>query len=63
MTDEAKKATDVHDIMLKLEVDKKSALFILLSADETINRSGNGTRENKNFDLFIGRTDPVPLRN
>ena len=55
----ARKVADVHDIAVKLDINAKPSLFILLSADGSINRSGSGTSENKNPDLFIGLTDPA----
>jgi len=36
----ARKVADVHDIAVKLDINAKPSLFILLSADGSINRSG-----------------------
>lgn len=47
---------DVQTILLDLKVDSKKLLFILVAADGTINRIGNGTLGNNNFDMFIGCT-------
>jgi hypothetical protein len=52
MTDEGNKATDVHDIMLKLDADNDPLLFILLASDGSINRIGSGTLKDKNRDMF-----------
>ncbi|GEM_PF-1639222 len=49
----------VHGIALALEVDSKTLLFVLVSADGAINRVGNGTFGNKDLDFYIGKTDPA----
>jgi hypothetical protein len=59
MTDEGNKATDVHDIMLKLDADNDPLLFILLASDGSINRIGSGALKDKNRDMFIGKSDPA----
>lgn len=43
-------------VVISLKVAEKAALFILLSADGTVNRSGTGAVNNIEHDLFIGRT-------
>lgn len=47
---------DVQTMLLDLKVDSKNLLFILVAGDEAINRIGNGTLGNKNFDMLIGCT-------
>jgi hypothetical protein len=50
---------DVHAFLIDLEVNGDRLLFILLSADGSINRIGSGTLKDKNRDMFIGVTDPA----
>lgn len=54
-----RKTGDVAALSINLDVNEKSSLFILLSADGTINRMGTGTLGNTEHELFIGRTDPA----
>jgi hypothetical protein len=44
-------------MMVNLEVDGKPSLFVVLSADGSINRVGDGTAESQHPDMFIGKTD------
>ena len=56
----ARNVADIHDIVVDLKVDSGTLLFILVSADRSINRTGSGTLGNKNHDMFIGMTpDPA----
>ena len=55
----ARKVADVHTIGVSLDINAEPSLFLLLSADGSINRQGSGTLKNKNRDLFIGKTDPA----
>lgn len=50
---------DVHDFLIGLEVNADRLLFILLSADGSINRIGSGNFKDKNRDMFVGVTDPA----
>jgi hypothetical protein len=50
---------DVHAYVIDLEVNGDRLLFILLSADGSLNRIGSGTLKDKNRDMFIGVTDPA----
>ena len=54
-----RKVSDVDGISIRLDINAKPSLFILLGADGSINRMGTGTVENTEHDLFIGRTDPA----
>ena len=49
---------DIDALALKLEVDNKQSLFLMLAADGTVNRMGSGTMEDVNGGLFIGKIDP-----
>ena len=55
----ARNVADVHDLLIDLEVNADRLLFILLSADGSINRIGSGNFKDKNRDMFIGVTDPA----
>jgi hypothetical protein len=56
----ARNVADVHAILVDLKVDSETLLFIMVSADRSINRIGSGTFGNKNRDMFIGMTpDPA----
>ena len=48
---------EISAICITIEVEKESVLFILLTEDGTINRSGTGYEHNTENDLFIGITD------
>jgi hypothetical protein len=54
---------DVRTIGIKLEINANTMLlFILVSADGSINRAGSGTledKEEKDRHFFIGVTDPA----
>jgi hypothetical protein len=54
-----KKTADVNGLSIKLEIDGKTSLFILLGADGSINRMGTGALENTESGLFVGITDPA----
>jgi hypothetical protein len=54
------KTSDIKVVLVRLEVASRQVLFILLAADGTINRMGDGTPTNSDQDLYIGRT-PTPL--
>ena len=54
-----RKVADVHTIGVSLDINAERSLFLLLSADGSINRLRSGTPKNKNPDLFIGITDPA----
>jgi hypothetical protein len=51
-----RKIADVTGLSITLEIDGKSALYILLAADGSINRMGTGTLDNAEQELFIGIT-------
>ena len=55
----ATKVADVHTMGVSLYTNAERSLFLLLSADGSINRQGSGTLKNKNPDLFIGITNPA----
>jgi hypothetical protein len=50
------KVSDIRAVTISLETGGKTALFILLAADGSINRMGTGAVNNKDKDLFIGVT-------
>jgi hypothetical protein len=54
-----RKAADIAALSVKLDIDEKPSLYILLSADGSITRMGTGTVKNTERELFIGRTDPA----
>ena len=54
------KVADIQLVSITLEIDGKHALFVLLSADGTVNRLGTGAVNNTENDLFIGHS-PEPL--
>lgn len=54
-----RKVADITALSITLDINEKPSLFILLSADGSINRLGTGTLENTERELFIGRTDPA----
>jgi len=54
----ARNVADVHAFLIDLQFNGDHLLFILLSADGSINRIGNGTLKDKNRNMFIGVTDP-----
>jgi hypothetical protein len=54
-----RKVSDVDAIFIKLDINAKPSLAVVLSADGSINRMGTGTLENTEHDLFVGRTDPA----
>jgi hypothetical protein len=56
----ARNVADIQDIVVDLKVDSEILLFILVSADRSINRISSGTFGNNNRDMFIGMTpDPA----
>ena len=58
----ARNVADVHAIAVNLDINSNPSLFILVSADGSINRAGSGTleeKETKNRHFFIGVTDPA----
>jgi hypothetical protein len=54
-----RKVPDVDTIFIRLDINAKLSLAVVLGADGSINRGGTGTVENTEHDLFIGRTDPA----
>jgi hypothetical protein len=52
-------ASDMRAFTISLDVDKKPALFILMSNDGSINRMGRGTADDAERELFIGKIDPA----
>jgi len=50
------KVSDIEAVHVTLKIAGKQALFILLTADGTINRLGTGSVKNQDNDLFIGVT-------
>lgn len=50
---------DIAALAITLDVDERPSLFILLSADGSINRMGSGTLEDTDHELFVGRIDPA----
>ena len=54
--------SDIDGVSITLKIDGKQSLFILLAADGTINRLGTGAVNNRDKDLFIGRTDQPLLK-
>jgi hypothetical protein len=55
----ATKVADIYTIGITLDVNAKGALFLMLSADGSINRQGSGTFKDMAHDLFIGITEPA----
>ena len=53
------RASDIRAFTISLDVEKKPALFILMSDDGSINRMGKGTTDDAERELFIGKTDPA----
>lgn len=49
--------SDIHAVSVNIEISDKKILYILLAADGTINRTGDGTLENKDPEIYIGKTD------
>jgi hypothetical protein len=52
----SRKISDIGGLSITLDVNEKPSLFILLTADGTINRMGSGTGGDAGGELFIGRT-------
>lgn len=52
------KYDEITRIIVVLLVDGEQSLFVLLGADGTINRMGNGSVEDIERQLFIGVVDP-----
>ena len=50
---------DIIAIMVRLLVDGEKSLFIMLGDEGSITRGGTGTVDNRDRELFIGRTDPA----
>lgn len=50
------KVSDINAVHVSLKTGDKKALFILLTADGSINRLGTGAVNNKENELFIGVT-------
>lgn len=48
---------DITGILINLEVEERTVLFIKLFADGTINRQGDGSADCRDNDLYIGKTD------
>ena len=48
----------IHVMMVKLDIDEKPSLFVLLDRHGSVNRMGNGSVGNTDTDLFIGATCP-----
>jgi hypothetical protein len=42
--------------LIKLDIDGRQSLFVVLAADGLVNRLGTGSVDNSENDLFIGRT-------
>jgi hypothetical protein len=55
----AGKVAEVDALTIRLDLDEKPSLFVLLAADGTINRMGRGTLDDPAGGLFIGQTDPA----
>jgi hypothetical protein len=53
---------EFQGIMVTLTVGGEQSLFVMLGADGSINRVGNGAVDNTERDMFIGRTDPALFR-
>jgi hypothetical protein len=47
---------DISLIWLRISVEERAALFILLGSDGTVKRLGTGTVENSENDFYIGKT-------
>lgn len=52
------KQEDVTALAITLKVEDDLSLLVLLAADGSINRLGNGTINNTEKEMFIGVTDP-----
>jgi hypothetical protein len=50
---------DIIAIMVRLLVDGEKSLFIMLGDEGSITRGGTGAVDNRDRELFIGRTDPA----
>ena len=50
---------DITAIMVRLLVDGEQSLFIMLGDEGSITRAGTGTVDNRDRELFIGKTDPA----
>jgi hypothetical protein len=46
----------ITGILITLHVADDQVLYVMLNADGTINRMGDGTVSNTNLDLFIGKS-------
>jgi hypothetical protein len=54
-----RKVSDIRALTIRLDINEKPSLFVMLAADGTVNRMGTGTLENTERELFIGRIDPA----
>ncbi len=52
-----RKSSEIDALSITLEIDKKTALYLMLAADGTINRMGSGTREDRGGHLLIGKIE------
>lgn len=57
-----RKVAEVTGFAVSLKINEESSLFVLLDRHGSINRSGSGTVDNTEGDLFIGLTDPTVFR-
>jgi hypothetical protein len=48
---------EMNGVLVTLHVDDKQRLFVMLTSDGTIRRSGDGSESCDESDLFIGGTD------
>jgi hypothetical protein len=55
------RVADISAVSITLEVDNRTALFVLLADDGSVNRGGTGSEDNEEHQLFIDRTDPPIL--
>jgi hypothetical protein len=49
---------DIHGILVTLFIAGEQSLFIMLGSDGAINRMGNGSVDNIERDMFIGKIGP-----
>jgi hypothetical protein len=52
----------IEAVLIDLNISGAQSLFVLLAADGSINRTGDGSPGNQERDLFIGVTDPSSFR-
>lgn len=53
--------TDIHAVVITLNIASKQALFVLAARDGTVNRMGSGTLEAADGALYIGTSRPPLL--